>query len=274
MRKTTLKLIALTFVTSLMINSYFAIINGFGAEVTINPLFGRAPVIDGKIDTSNNEWNRAVKDRIHLFANLSQPVNGLPVDIWTMQNGSNLYISIQFSLESHNEHEFVGLLIARNASELTEDFKDAKIVQFINISSDEYQYKDFFIKNSVYNEDSLSNGNGAAKLVGDKATYEFVLPVEKNETDIEDVFLLSGDTYAFKVVLGGSLLYPPSFPDDFMVSNIVLIKISYFIPKGLTSLEVLYLVFSIIIFGTIGALYIFYLYRIVKIKGKIERIRI
>lgn len=257
-----------------MINAYFTIINGFGAEVTINPLFGRAPVIDGEIDTSINEWNRAVKDRIHLFPNFSNPVNGLPVDIWTMQNGSNLYISIQFSLENHSEHEFVGLLIARNASELTEDFKDAKIIQFINVSRDEYQYKDFFIKDSVFNEDSLTNGNGAAKVVGDKATYEFVLPVEKNETDIEDVFLLPGDTYAFKIILGDSSSYPPSFPEDFRVSNIVLIKISFYIPKGLTSLEILYLVFSIMIFGTIGALYLFYIYRIVKLKGIIERIRI
>jgi len=256
-----------------MVSVYFTVINGFGAEVTINPLFGRAPVIDGEIDTSNNEWNKAVKERIHLFSNLSDPINGLPVDIWVMQNGSNLYISIQFSLQSHNEHEFVGILMARNASEIAEDFKDAKIIQFTNISSSEYEYKDFYIRDTAYSEDSRSDGNGAAKFEGDDVTYEFIIPVEENETDFEDVFIEHGRVYAFKIILGDSLIYPTSYPDDIKVTNIVLIDISYYIPRQLTPLELLYLVLSIIIFGAIGTFYAIYIYRIVKLKEKIERIR-
>lgn len=273
MRKTTLKLITLSLVTSIMISSYFIVVNSLGAEVTINPLFGRAPVIDGEIDTSNNEWNKAVKERIHLFSNLSNPVNGLPVDIWVMQNSSNLYISIQFSLESHNEHEFVGILIARNNSEITEDLKDAKIIQFTNISNGDYQYKDFYIKNTLYTEDSRSNGNGAAKSEGDDITYEFVIPVEENETDTDDVFIEHGRIYSFKIVLGDSITYPASYPVDIKVGNFVLIDISYYIPRELTPLEWLYIVLSIIIFGTIGGLYVFYIFRIVILKEKMKRIR-
>lgn len=275
LKKTNFNLITLVFVISLMMGAYFNVIIGFGAEVTINPLFGRAPVIDGEIDTSNNEWSKAVKERIHLFSNLSDPVNGLPVDIWVMQNdsSSSLYISIQFSLESHNENEFVGILMARNNSEITEDFKDAKIIQFTNISNSDYQYKDFYIRNALYTEDSRSNGNGAAKFEGDEVTYEFVIPVEENETDTDDVFIEHGRVYAFKIILGDSITYPASYPNDIKVSNIVLINISYYIPRELTPLEWLYLVLSIIIFSTIGVLYIFYIFRVVKLREKTERIR-
>ncbi|MFX0024853.1 MAG: hypothetical protein ACFE8M_00440 [Candidatus Hermodarchaeota archaeon] len=277
MKKTAIKLITLMFITSLTLSSYLLVINGSGADLEIKPLYGQAPVIDGEIDTSKNEWNEAVKTQLNLYQNESAPENPLLIHLWAMQNGSNLYISIQFSF-LHNNFEFVGFLISNNQSENPEDFKDAKIVRFSNISINEYTYKDYYLNNSIYEEDTNSNGSGAGKIEGEDVIYEFVLPVEYNESDPEDVFLEYGideaSGHAFKIIMGDTT-NPPSYPEDIRISNNVLIKFTYNpLPPELTPQELLVLTFSIIIFGTSGILYIFYIYRIVKLKEKIERIRI
>ncbi len=276
MKKTAIKLVTLMFITSLTVSTYFLVINGSGADLEIKPTYGRAPLIDGKIDTSVNEWNKAIKEHLNLYPNESAPENPLLVDLWVMQNGSNLYISIQFSF-LHNDFEFVGLLISSNQSENPEDFKDAKIVRFSNISTNEFTYKDYYLNNSIYEEDTNSNGNGAGRIEGEDVIYEFVLPVEYNESDPEDVFLEYGTDeesgHVFKIFMGDST-NPPSYPEDIRISNNVLIKITYNpLPEKLTQQELLILIFSIIIFGTSGMLYVFYIYRIVKLKEKIERIR-
>ncbi len=278
MKRTAIKLIALMFITSLTLSSYLLIINGSGADLEIKPLYGRAPVIDGEIDSSINEWDKAhsVHESLNLYPNESNPENPLLVDLWVMQNGSNLYISIQFDF-MHNDFEFVGLLISTNQSENPEDFKDAKIVRFSNISTNEYTYKDYYLNNSIYEEDTNSNGNGAGRIEGIRVIYEFVLPVEYNESDPEDAFLEYGTDeksgHIFKIIMGDST-NPPSYPEDIRISNNVLIKITYNpLPSDLTQQELLILIFSIIIFGTSGILYVFYIYRIVKLKERIERIR-
>ncbi|MFX1359323.1 MAG: hypothetical protein ACFFBT_05095 [Promethearchaeota archaeon] len=276
MKRTAIKLITLMFISSLMVSSYLFVINGSGADLEIKPLYGQAPVIDGEIDTSENEWNKAIKEHLNLYPNESAPENPLLVDLWVMQNGSNLYISIQFSF-LHNNFEFVGLLISKNQSESPEDFADAKIVRFSNISTNEYTYKDYYLNNSVYEEDTNSNGSGAGKIEGEDAIYEFVLPVEYNESDPEDTFLEYGTDeesgHVFKIIMGDST-DPPSYPEDIRISNNVLIKITYNpLPPELTPQELLILILSIIIFGTSGMLYVFYIYRIVKLKERIERIR-
>jgi len=277
-KRTAIKLIALMFITSLTLSSYLLIINGSGADLEIKPLYGRAPVIDGEIDSSINEWDKAhsVHESLNLYPNESNPENPLLVDLWVMQNGSNLYISIQFDF-MHNDFEFVGLLISTNQSENPEDFKDAKIVRFSNISTNEYTYKDYYLNNSIYEEDTNSNGNGAGRIEGIRVIYEFVLPVEYNESDPEDAFLEYGTDeksgHIFKIIMGDST-DPPSYPEDIRISNNVLIKITYNpLPTELTHEELLILIFSIIIFGTSGILYVFYIYRIVKLKERIERIR-
>jgi len=277
-KRTAIKLIALMFITSLTLSSYLLIINGSGADLEIKPLYGRAPVIDGEIDSSINEWDKAhsVHESLNLYPNESNPENPLLVDLWVMQNGSNLYISIQFDF-MHNDFEFVGLLISTNQSENPEDFKDAKIVRFSNISTNEYTYKDYYLNNSIYEEDTNSNGNGAGRIEGIRVIYEFVLPVEYNESDPEDAFLEYGTDeksgHIFKIIMGDST-NPPSYPEDIRISNNVLIKITYNpLPSDLTQQELLILIFSIIIFGTSGMLYVFYIYRIVKLKERIERIR-
>jgi hypothetical protein len=275
-KRTTIKLIILIFITSLTVSSYLLVINGSGADLEIKPLYGQAPVIDGEIDTSENEWNKAIKEHLNLYPNESNPENPLLVDLWVMQNGSNLYISIQFSF-LHNDFEFVGLLISSNQSENPEDFTDAKVVRFSNISTNEYTYKDYYLNNSIYEEDINSNGSGAGRIEGEDVIYEFVLPIENNESDPEDVFLKYGTDeesgHVFKIIMGDST-DPPSYPEDIRISNNVLIKITYNpLPPELTPQELLILILSIIIFGTSGMLYVFYIYRIVKLKEKIERIR-
>ncbi|MFX1587767.1 MAG: hypothetical protein ACFFC1_06410 [Promethearchaeota archaeon] len=274
MKRTAIKLITLLFITSLTLSSYLLIINGSGAVLEIKPLYGRAPIIDGKLDV--NEWDEAVEESLNLYHNESKPENPLQVDLWVMQNGSNLYIAIQFEF-LHNDFEFVGLLISSNQSENSEDFKDAKIVRFSNISTNEYTYKDYYLNNSIYEEDTNSNGNGAGRIEGEDAIYEFVLPVESNESDPEDVFLEYGTDedsgHIIKIFMGDST-DPPSYPEDIRISNNILIKITYNpLPPELTPQELLILILSIIIFGTSGLLYVFYIYRIVKLKEKIERIR-
>lgn len=274
MKNTTIKFITLTFITSLIVSAYFTVINASGADLTVKPLIGRAPVIDGEIDTSSNEWNKAVKKQLKLYPNISEPTTYLPVDLWVMQNGTvkdmDLYISVQFSLEYHSETEFVGLLISRNESEISEDFKDAKIIQFSNISNNEFNYLDYHIKNLIYYEDLDSNGNGAATLEDKKVIYEFSLPVEVAENETEDVYLDYGEPgHTFKIIFGET----PIYPDGIMISNFVLIQVTFPFPDHPTTLELLYLILSITIFSTIGALYAFYIYRIIKLKERIERIR-
>lgn len=276
MKRTAIKLITLMFITSLMISTYLLAINGSGADLEIKPLYGRAPIIDGEIDTSINEWDKAVRERLNLYPNESEQTNPLTVDLWVMQNSSNLYFLIKFSF-LHNDFEFLGLLISTNQSENPEDFTDAKIVRFSNISTNEHTYKDYHLNNSIYEEDTNSYGSGAGKIEGMGVIYEFVLPIEYNESDPEDVFLKYGTDeesgHTFKIIMGDST-NPPSYPEDIRISNNVLIKITYNpLPPELTPQELLTLILSIIIFGTSGMLYVFYIYRIVKLKEKIERIR-
>ncbi|MFW9896781.1 MAG: hypothetical protein ACFFD7_13330, partial [Candidatus Thorarchaeota archaeon] len=105
-----------------MIVSSLFIINCHGAAEEIDAEFGQAPIIDGNIDDSANEWKNAYKTQINL--------TDLPIDLWVMQDDKDLFISVQVDLETHNSTEFVGLLISNSSSENREDFIDAKIVQF------------------------------------------------------------------------------------------------------------------------------------------------
>jgi hypothetical protein len=82
---------------NISIVSSFYIINGYGAVVEIDPEFGKAPNIDGNIDDSIGEWNKAIKTQINL--------TDLPIDLWVMQTNQELFISLQLDLFSgyHND---------------------------------------------------------------------------------------------------------------------------------------------------------------------------
>ncbi len=234
--------------------------------------FGDAPVIDGIIDGTTGEWDQAKKQIINLYPNIDVPENGLEIDLWVIQDDLNLYILVRFGIDNHvsSEYndEFIGILIADEGS--SSDFTDAKIVQYSNISENTFQYLDYHINDTRYEEDVISNGAGAAKLEENQITYEFSIPVKDTEDQVQDVYLNYIRNYDFKIVFGKTKLYP----DGIMISNIVSIYLE-FNPGGsdIPLDELIKITSTIVIFSTIGALYIFYIYRITQLKKEIRRIR-
>jgi hypothetical protein len=248
--------------------------NGTTIETTVG--FGKAPVIDGVIDATNNEWNSARKLNISLFRDLDNKTDGLLLDLWILQaeEESNLNFLVRFDLNDHRsseyENEFLGILIADWDNSL--NFSDAKIVQFSNISENTMQYLDYNIDyvNKIYYEDNVSDGEGVANLEGNEIIYEFSMPVEVEDGEIEDVELEYGVQFDFKITFGKTANYP----DGIILSNIVSIYLEY--PPGAPEedpSELIMTTSAIIIFSTIGALYVFYIYRITQLKKNIERIR-
>lgn len=277
MQKLVTKGLTLTIIVNLLIGTIFVAMIGNATLLDIKAEYGSAPSVDGVIDRNNNEWNNAVKENLYLFPNLTDPINGLPIELWVMQTESNLYLSIQFQLEDHisgeYNNEFVGLLIADERDEATqEDFTDAKVVYFNNLSSGAFHFSDYFIDNSVFYIDAIQNGKGAAQLDGNDITYEFSIPIGYNATNVEDVSLNFGEgaKNVYRVVFGvGGISF-----DDFRVQNEVIIELQfapYVPPWSIT--EILLLTFNIIIFGAVGGFYIFYIYRITKLKKEIKRIK-
>ena len=254
--------------------SIFLITNGYGDPIEINVGFGAAPVIDGIIDGTTGEWNQAKKQNINLYPNISVPESGLEIDLWVIQEGSNLYILVRFDLQDHGsseyDNEFIGILIADDGS--NSDFTDAKIVQYSNISENTFQYLDYHINDTEYEEDVISNGAGAANLEGDQITYEFSMPVKDTEDQVQDVYLnYHYYNYDFKIVFGNKTAL---YPDGIIISNIVSIRLEFKSGGPDISLgEIIMTTSTIVIFSTIGALYVFYIYRITQLKKEIRRIR-
>ena len=272
LKKNITRLLTLIVITQIFLSSIFLITNGYGDPIEIKVGFGAAPVIDGIIDGTTGEWDQAKKQNINLYHNITVPENGLEIDLWVIQEGLNLYILVRFDLENHGSseynNEFIGILIADESS--NSDFTDAKIVQCSNISENTFQYLDYHINDTEYEEDIISNGAGASKLEENQITYEFSMPVKDTEDQVQDVYLNYIRNYDFKIVFGKTALYP----DGIMISNIVSIYLE-FKPGGpdISLGELIKITSTIVIFSTIGALYIFYIYRITQLKKEIRRIR-
>ena len=255
----------------MIIISNFLIINSFAAAEEFEPEFGWAPEIDGDIDKAEEEWENASKEEI-LLKSESPSNEGLPVDIWVLQNESDLYISVQFELEdsARTPEEFIGIVISESDSE--NEFYDVKLVQFSNLggSSEKFEYLDFYISNNQYFEDKDTNGDGAAELHGNKIIYEFQIPINESEgEDTKDVTIDFGETYAFKIIYGESNNYPESIK----LSNIIEIDIRYPKIEERTLEEKVLFIIAIIAFSTLGGFYGIYLYNIVIIKKKVKRVR-
>jgi len=269
LKKNTIRLFTLIVITQIFLSSIFLITNGYGDPIEIDVGFGAAPVIDGIVDGTAGEWNQAKKQNIYLYPNITVPENGLEIDLWLIQEGLNLYLLVRFDLEDHGsieyDNEFIGILITDEGS--NSDFTDAKIVQYSNISENTFQYLDYHINDTQYEEDIFSNGGGAANLEGNQITYEFSMPVENEESD--DVELKYGRYYKFEIIFGKTALYP----DGIKISNIASIKLEYPTPAPPSLEELIMITSTIVIFSTIGALYIFYIYRITQLKKEIRRIR-
>ena len=272
MKKNTIRLLTLIVITQIFLSSIFLITNGYGDPIEIKVGFGAAPVIDGVIDGTTGEWDQAKKQIIYLYPNITVPENGLEIDLWVIQEGLNLYILVRFDLQDHGsseyDNEFIGILIADEDS--NSDFTDAKIVQYSNISENIFQYLDYNINDTEYEEDIISNGAGAANLEGNQVTYEFSMPVKDTEVSVQDVYLNYIRNYDFKIVFGKTELSP----DGIMISNIVSIYLE-FKPGGpdISIDELIMLISTFVIFGTVSALFIFYIYRITLLKKEIRRIR-
>jgi hypothetical protein len=273
-KRTTYKTILVLSILLVTLTCLNSILKIKGEKVALIPTFGQSPTIDGKIDTSTNEWDDALKTSITLYQNLSDPNENLKVDFWMMQDDNNLYIAIQVEFEYHSSSqfltEFVGILISNNNPGDPPEFKDAKILQFSNISAGEFSYRDYYINGSTYHLDEKSNGTGAAALSGDTSVYEFSLPVDVFDPSHQDVYLGHLYTCAFGVVYG----LTPSYPEGIIFSNYELVKIQ--IPpleKPSIDWNLILFVLTIIIFGVIGILFGFYVYRIFKLKDKIRRLR-
>ena len=266
MRKTTFFVSVWILLLSISIASSFYITNGYGAAVEIDPEFGQAPNIDGNIDESTGEWKEAIKL-------IDFELKDLDIDLWVMQTNQKLFISIQLDLvpEYHNTTEFFGLLISTNSSENLEDFLDAKFIQFSNISMNEFTYLDYHINNSLFLNDTRCDGEGAAKLEGDVSIYEFSIPIGQPNTNGEnkDSILDYGESYAFNITYGDR----PSYPEGILKSEIILINIKAPVVKEIILTELILFTFSIIAFSVIGILFGYYIYKIFKLKEKIERLR-
>jgi hypothetical protein len=242
-KKNIIRIISLIFITQVLVSSACLIINSNGTPIEAEVGFGTAPVIDGVIDVTKNEWNSAEKLNISLFRDLENQTDGLLIDLWILQADSSLNFMVRFDLNDHSsseyDNEFLGILIADWDDIL--NFTDAKIV-----------------------------GEGTANLVGNEIIYEFSMPVENVEGGIEDVELDHDLTFGFKIVYGQTAAYP----EGITISNIVSIKLKF--PPGAPDIpisEILMAISTIIVFTTLGALYVFYIYRITQLKKEIERIR-
>ncbi len=248
------------------------LLNSSAAVKDFEPEFSWAPEIDGDIDKSVNEWENASKEEILLVSESASNV-GLLVDLWVLQNGSDLYILVQFELEelARNPEEFVGILISKTDSESI--FYDAKIIQFSGLGdpSENFVYLDYYIQNDVYYKDSEINGDGAAELHGDNnIIYEFQIPINGSDgEDNNDVALDFGDEYAFKIIYGEGNIYP----DSIKLSNTIKIEIQYPEKSGTDFWETVNFILSIIFFSGIGVLFGFYSYKIIVIKKKIKLIK-
>ncbi|MHA2048422.1 MAG: hypothetical protein ACW986_02295 [Promethearchaeota archaeon] len=265
MKKIWIKIFIVFLLVNISVVSSYAIIFGNGATAEISANFGEAPEIDGIIDDSTNEWRDASKIQTNL--------TDLPVKLWVMQTNHDLFISVQFDLLQgyHSFNEFIAIIVSTNSSENQEDFIDAKFVQFLNISENKFNYLDYFVNNSMFINDTAYNGLGAGRVAGISSVYEFSIPLNQNITQGNegDVFLEYGKDYAFNISYGEN----PVYPQGIKKSDIFLISINTPIINEILPLDIVLNSLSIIVFSMTGVFCGYYIYKISKLKSKIERLR-
>ncbi|TFF88862.1 MAG: hypothetical protein EU550_00465 [Promethearchaeota archaeon] len=252
-----------------IINSLFPFVIGIK---TIDSTIGNPPIIDGSITSTDNEWDDA--ETYSIILNKTPTDLGLPIEVGVMQNQNNLYIYVEFEIEVQyrSEEEFFGLLISKNSSYERNCFIDAKILQFQNTSTSTYQFLDYYINESLFYPDSESQGTAAADVESLISIYEFRIPINNVDANnsLEDSFLELGSTYAFNLTYGSV----PNYPEGILKSTTVLINLEQKPVEPLTiNYKLILQVCSYVIFGTLGAIFGYYIYKIVNLRRKIERIR-
>ncbi|MHA2397419.1 MAG: hypothetical protein ACXADU_00840 [Promethearchaeota archaeon] len=265
MKKIGLKIFIIFVLVNISVMSSYTIVFSSGATTEIKANFGEAPEIDGVIDDSTREWRDASKIQTNL--------TDLPVKLWVMQTNKDLFVSVQFDLLQgyHSSNEFLGLIISVNSSENQEDFYDAKFVQFLNISENSFSYLDYFVNNSLFINDTAYSGRGAGKVEGISSVYEFSIPINQNITEGNegDVFLEYGKDYAFNISYGED----PVYPQGIKKSDIFLISINSPEIHEIIPLDVVLNSLTVIVFSIIGIFCVYYIYKIFKLKSKIQRLR-
>jgi hypothetical protein len=266
LEKKIFRILACIVIINLTVASLFFLANGRCATEEINSKYGDSPEIDGYIDLPANEWNRAYKGEILL--------EDLPIKLWVMQDESNLYISVQFDLlpGHHSTSEFVGLIISNSSSEDNVDFIDAKIIQFTNISADEYNYFDYNVSHSEsgitdFTIDTEQNGEGAAKLEDLTSIYEFSMPIRGHKSNEDDAALDFGNGYAFNITYGET----PAYPSGVKKSAIVLINIKSVPAPAPSIIHIVIYVLTLLVFCVLGGFLGLYIYRIFKLKENIKK---
>jgi hypothetical protein len=236
------------------------------ATEEINSKYGDSPLIDGYIDHSEREWRKAYKGDIFL--------DDLPISLWVMQDDTNLYISVQIDLllGHHSIDEYVGLIISNSSSEDSTEFIDAKIIQFTNISANEYYYYDYNVSHNEpgqpdFTLDTEQNGDGAAMLEELTSIYEFSLPIKGHKSNEDDAALDFGNGYAFNITYGDT----PDFPNGIKKSAIVLINIKAVPATAPPIFNIVIYSLTITAFCIMGIFIGVYIYRIFKLKENIKR---
>ena len=98
MKKNIARTITLIIITQVLLSSACLIIYSNGTPIETQVGFGTAPVIDGIIDVTKNEWNSAEKLSIALFQDLTNQTNGLPIDLWILQSESSINFLIHYRI--------------------------------------------------------------------------------------------------------------------------------------------------------------------------------
>ena len=243
------------------------------AEIEIFLDFGKEPTVDGYIDRTADEWDDANKQKIFLYQNLSAPENGLEIDLWIVQHEFFLYIAVSFELVEHQSNEFVGILTAESESLDPLDYEDAKIVQFLNITEGNFEYRDYFINESKFFADSQVNGAGASHLEidSDRVVYEFQLAIESSDGGDEDTRIEAGIYSPFMIIFGES----QNYDEDIMLMNVISLFVQFYAYNPIISIEqIIFITLASVIFSLIGSFYGYYIFQIIKLKEKIKKIRI
>jgi len=263
LKKINFRVLICILIINISIISFFLVSKGYSTIDEIDSEIGESPVIDGYIDLSSKEWNKATREDILL--------GDLPIILRVLQNDKNLYISVQFDLlvEYHSLSEFVGLIISNSSSEVKEEFIDAKIIQFSNISNNEFIYSDYYIDNGNFLNDTNLDGDGAAKLEKVTSTYEFSIPIKASTANEQDAALDFGNTYAFNITYGET----PSYQTGVKKSTIIIINIKSPTTSVIPFTDLTVLIICIVIFSILGVLYCYYIYKIFRLKGNIKRIK-
>ncbi|MFX1366604.1 MAG: hypothetical protein ACFFCE_00095 [Promethearchaeota archaeon] len=263
MKKQNFRALICTFVISVCVISLFLISKGYSTINEIDSEIGESPKIDGYIDLTSSEWSKATSEDLSL--------EDFPINLKVLQNEENLYISVQFDLEVeyHSIDEFIALIISNSSSTNEDEFIDAKIIQFTNISSNEYIYSDYYIDNGNFLNDTIQDGDGAASLEDGTSTYEFSIPIRGLLTNEQDAELDFDNTYAFNITYGETSNYQTGVKK----SSIILINIKPIQNSKILSMDLALLIIIIVIFSFLGILYCYYIIQVFRLKEKIKRIK-